>query len=556
MKNSSLCEMQLDSKPLRVVDFFCGGGGFSEGFRQAGFDIVFAVDKWAPAVNTYKGNKPGVNVRLDDVIRISNLPDEEFEKLVPDSEVIIGSPPCQAFSHSNKSGNADKTLGISLIEAYLRIIARKKNKKNSILKYWVLENVPDSQNYIKEQYSALDLRLEGDFVLKTRGPNAGIYNAKNFGAPTNRKRFICGFFPPLIKTHEDNEAVKLGDVLKSLGDPLSKNKIVYDINYPGLSINKRDITDFEYIHDLAHFEWQTCKRLKQDKGYMGRMAFPENLEKPARTIMATMTCSSREAMVFQYKSGRYRLPTVREAASLMSFPLDYWFYGKTKGIKHTLVGNAVPPKLSYAIAKAIANDNNKSIPSMYIPIEHDESISFVNLNGSKVQINQEKPRRDVAKFKYHIPYMIIDAFRVELTNYHSDFKNKRFRWDAEIRFSQGKKAAKVYTPELDDTWFSANELHKIKTKVDYGRKKYNISEYGFQEIYCMPKDARKEKNLYGPFELLDSIKRGISNMEINDEMIKTYVSYDSYIDIPKKILCGYYYLIKVIENMRGRGKDA
>lgn len=113
---------------MRVADFFCGGGGFSEGFRQAGFEIVFAVDKWEPAVNTYKGNKPGVNVHLDDVIKISQLPEEEFEELVPDSEVIIGSPPCQSFSNSNKSGNSDKSLGIRLIEAYLRIIARKKYK--------------------------------------------------------------------------------------------------------------------------------------------------------------------------------------------------------------------------------------------------------------------------------------------------------------------------------------------------------------------------------------------------------------------------------------------
>lgn len=121
---------------MRVADFFCGGGGFSEGFRQAGFEIVFAVDKWAPAVNTYKGNKPGANVIQDDVIRISNLPDDEFEALVPDSEVIIGSPPCQSFSHSNKSGNADKELGIKLIEAYLKIVARKKFKQGSVLRYW------------------------------------------------------------------------------------------------------------------------------------------------------------------------------------------------------------------------------------------------------------------------------------------------------------------------------------------------------------------------------------------------------------------------------------
>ncbi|MDE6213580.1 MAG: DNA cytosine methyltransferase, partial [Lachnospiraceae bacterium] len=165
---------------MRVADFFCGAGGFSEGFRQAGFEIVFAVDKWEPAVTTYKGNKPGVNVIQDDIIRISNLPNQEFEELVPDSEVIIGSPPCQAFSHSNKSGNADKSLGIELIEAYLRIIARKKFKTNSILRYWVLENVPNVKEYIKEEYSAADLSLEGDFVLRPHEGASGIYNAKYY----------------------------------------------------------------------------------------------------------------------------------------------------------------------------------------------------------------------------------------------------------------------------------------------------------------------------------------------------------------------------------------
>ena len=152
---------------MRVADFFCGGGGFSEGFRQAGFEIVFAVDKWLPAVVTYKANKPNVNVIQDDVIRISQLSDDEFDSIVPDTEVIIGSPPCQSFSNSNKSGNADKSLGIELIRAYLRIIARKKYKNNSVLKYWVLENVPAVKNYIKEVYSAADLGLDGTFELES-----------------------------------------------------------------------------------------------------------------------------------------------------------------------------------------------------------------------------------------------------------------------------------------------------------------------------------------------------------------------------------------------------
>ena len=71
----------MSSAPMRVADFFCGGGGFSEGFRQAGFNIIFAVDKWTPAVTTYQGNKPDVKVVQDDVFRISKLSDDEFEKL-------------------------------------------------------------------------------------------------------------------------------------------------------------------------------------------------------------------------------------------------------------------------------------------------------------------------------------------------------------------------------------------------------------------------------------------------------------------------------------------
>ena len=67
---------------------------------------------------------------FNDVLKISNLPDEEFELLIPDSEVIIGSPPCVSFSNSNKSGNNDKSEGIQLILAFLRIVARKKWKKD------------------------------------------------------------------------------------------------------------------------------------------------------------------------------------------------------------------------------------------------------------------------------------------------------------------------------------------------------------------------------------------------------------------------------------------
>ncbi|ABX43282.1 DNA cytosine methyltransferase [Lachnoclostridium phytofermentans] len=536
---------------MKVADFFCGAGGFSEGFRQAGFDIVFAVDKWLPAVNTYKANKPMVNVIQDDVIRISNLPDEEFEKLVPDTEVIIGSPPCVAFSNSNKSGKGDKTLGIQLLEAYLRIVARKKFKKNSILKYWVLENVPNIQKYIKKCYSAADLNLEGNFKLNTRCESAKVYNAKYFGAPTNRKRFLCGDFPAIIETKNDNNLVTLGDILKSLGTPLSgEKKEIIDYNYNDLILPVEDVTDHQYIYKLQRFEWETAKRLKEDRGYMGKMTFPENLNKPARTVMATMSTSSREAMILGYGSDEYRLPTVREAASLMSFPIDYRFYGNSIGVKYTLVGNAVPPKLSYAVGKSIMLDSNQNVPLHYIRIKHDEEIGFINLNYTEITEKKERKKKDNAKFKYHIPYLINCAYRVELTNYHSAFEKNRYTWSVELHYSQGKKNAACYTPRINEKLIPSDIRNYVQNFVnEYSGKLCSFSD--FQKRFCMPKEARKD--LMGPYELLNDIRKFMDEkvLPLTTSFLKIEIKTNGkIISVPLDIYIGYYLLKLCIGEMR------
>lgn len=534
---------------MRVADFFCGAGGFSEGFRQAGFGICFAVDKWVPAVNTYRANKPQCNVILDDVIRISELPDDEFHALVPDTEVIIGSPPCVAFSNSNKSGNGDKTLGITLIKAYLRIVARKKYKNNSILRYWVLENVPNIQKYLQDQYSATDLGLTGDFSLKVKNGSANIYNAKYFGAPTNRKRFLCGEFPAPQRTNDDEHIMSLRTVLESLGSPLDENKeIIQDCNYPNFHLPREKVTDHQYIYKLQPFEWKTAKRLKEDKGYMGKMSFPENLDCPSRTVMANMSASSRESMILSTNDGGYRLPTVREAASMMSFPIDYMFYGQSKGIKHTLVGNAVPPKMSYAIACAIALDANEPIPQEYTPIIHDSTIQFLNLNYVKFPPRTERPKRDVSKFKYHIPYMIINAYRVELTNYHSNFENKRFRWTPEIHYSQGKDKAKVYRPRKEDNRIPQSIKESCQQYIEKMRP-YFCSYNSFQKIFCMTEAQRKEQKLIGPYELLDSIKMFIIDSFSPEELNPSLKISNRIPEIPMPILIGYYILKQITKEM-------
>ena len=86
------------SKPT-VIDFFCGAGGFSEGFRQQGFEIIKGVDHWIPAVQTFNHNF-GLNDEPRNILDYWESIDLIND--LPDSDVIIGSPPCVSFSNFQK----------------------------------------------------------------------------------------------------------------------------------------------------------------------------------------------------------------------------------------------------------------------------------------------------------------------------------------------------------------------------------------------------------------------------------------------------------------------
>ena len=546
-------------KQYKVADFFCGGGGFSEGFKLAGFEIVFAVDRWQPAVTTHHANHPNANTYLGDVIKISNLQEKEFHALVPDTEIIIGSPPCTSFSNSNKSGKADKSLGIQLIEAYLRIIARKKIKSGSKLKHWVLENVPNVESYIKDEYTYRELGLEEEGMLQVKYPSSKVYNSKYFGVASNRKRYFCGDFPEpeqLIVNDEDVRTVN--DILKVLKKPNNNlEEVLQDPNFTDFRLVSKNVTDHHYIMEIAEFEWQKARRAKQDKGYMGKMSFPENLDKPSRTIMATMSSCARESIIYPYipEENRFRVPTVREIGCIMSYPLDYRFYGQSKSIKYKLVGNSVPPKMSYAIAQAIADYNDLELPEKYVPIEFNDKAleDFKNLNLDIFHLNIEKSKKATAKFKYHIPYLTIKTYRVELTNYHSDFKNLDFKWNVEIHKSQGPMA-KVYVPKIENiqlegsTIIGMDKFIKILSEklVDYNK---------FQQIYCMSSSEINNFGLIGPYELLGLIKDFLIN-EIPskqfDEMVE--VSNEK-LTLPKPIIIGYFILYTIIHKMKSSGAN-
>ena len=120
--------------PLKVIDLFCGCGGFSLGFDYLDeyFELVYALDNWEVACQSYQANFPYVDVDCRDALEIK--PSE-----MPRADIIIGGPPCQEFSvakaHHSKQEHKP-SYDTTLVEWFLKVVDYVKPK------FWIMENVP------------------------------------------------------------------------------------------------------------------------------------------------------------------------------------------------------------------------------------------------------------------------------------------------------------------------------------------------------------------------------------------------------------------------------
>src|SRR5260221_6801940 len=130
-----------DRDAIPVVSLFCGAGGLDRGFIQAGFLPILAIDKDEAACRTYEKNHERIRVLRRDLAsaptgyvidRLSELPQD----VKPVG--VIGGPPCQAFSLSNRSPRR-KDPRASLPENYAAIL--KELSKAYELDFFVFENV-------------------------------------------------------------------------------------------------------------------------------------------------------------------------------------------------------------------------------------------------------------------------------------------------------------------------------------------------------------------------------------------------------------------------------
>ena len=403
---------------LRILDLFCGAGGFSEGLRLAGFKPVLGIDSWAPAVSTYSANQNAESRKID-ILTISNCTDS-IEQL-PDTEFIVGGPPCVSFSSSNKGGYADKSLGINLIKAFFRIVAVKQYKNNSVLKGWIMENVPNSRVYIPKQFTFGDLNLCEWALINGYSPSETaielegkfhVLDSSKMNAPQRRKRlFIADVEGNPINLSDSvdfRNGKTLGQLFANFPKPqkITESRMIEDPNFPSLSVRDTELTDHYYDSGIPARIWKECRFLKVNHPYMGRMSFPERQDVPARTIMATPFAKSRESMIFQCESGRrgdgeFRAPTVREAAVIMTFPIDYQFYGSV-GTKWKLIGNSVCPKVSESIGYVIQDALNVKFNLFSMKQRCGDFSSFVNLNSAVPRdFSVRSNRKPGAKFRRH-----------------------------------------------------------------------------------------------------------------------------------------------------------
>lgn len=520
-----------NKKKLTVIDFFCGAGGFSEGFRQQGFEIVLGVDYWQPAIDTFN-----YNFKKD--LKTTNMLDfnksvEEIEKL-PDTHVIIGSPPCVSFSNSNKSGKADKSMGVKLTEVFLRIVAVKKYKKNSKLKAWFMENVVNSRKYLQPHYTFKDLKLVDWAIENGYNPadiaislndNSTIINSADYGSIQLRKRVISGEIFRYNKLIIPKPSHKEADSLESLPDyrtisiirnnfpsPFEKEsqELIIDPLY-GIAIKKNLLTDHFYDTGIYECDWSNSEYLKQNHPFMGKMSFPENNNRPSRTITATRIVNSREAIIYKTElerkgDGEYRLPTVREIATIMGFPITYQFIG-TEYTKWRLIGNAVCTSVSSALANEVLKALSRNIPNVKAISKDFDLAKATNINTFTKKVFDKAPKKNKgARFRRHP--LKEGAMTVALSNYDVVKNTKRVgKWRVTAFYGTGEGYG--YSRYTEDFY---KTLEPLISTFDKGPEFIKVINNGFSEKIAGKKELQSmyEKRMctgayLEPIKLVDEV---------------------------------------------------
>ena len=324
---------------MKVVSLFSGCGGLDLGFEQAGFDVVWANEFDRTIWDTYKSNHPRTYFSGEDLRTIKS-------EQIPDSDGIIGGPPCQSWSVGGRGDGIEDERG-RLFFDYIRVVEEKKTK------FFLIENVA---GILEEKHRpAFDMFLsrltEAGYDVKY-----SLLNAADYEVPQDRFRvFIIGFRKDL--------KIKFQFPDSSSESRLSLRLAIGDIvDAPVMSIGPINTVSSEqglWNHDAYSGRYS--------ENYM-RSNRVRSWDEVSYTIQAQASNAPQHPqapkMPYSLRGGRefkkgyehmYRRLSVRECARIQTFPDTFRFYYEDVKDGYKMVGNAVPPRLAYILAQQIMN---------------------------------------------------------------------------------------------------------------------------------------------------------------------------------------------------------
>ncbi len=347
------------TEKIEAVDFFCGGGGMSYGMQKAGIKVLAGIDYEENCRETYKTNIKGAEFIKANVfdLKEKDLQSRLSLKRNDDNLLLIGCSPCQFWSIINTDKKKSKESKNLLVE-FERFV-RYFNPG-----YVVVENVPGVLR--KKGESGLEAFI--NWLEKNKYTvHFKVHNTSEYGVPQNRKRFT------LIANRVTNKEL---EPVKG-GKKLNVRDVIGEVNgFPKISAGHKDRTNFN--HSVSNISELTLRRLKKVKKNGGnRLSFANDPElqlncfvgrdssfkdtfgrlwwdKPSPTITTKFFSVSNGRFVHPVEN---RALSIREGATLQSFPKSYKFVGNSMESMARLIGNAVPPEYAKRIGQAIIKNH-------------------------------------------------------------------------------------------------------------------------------------------------------------------------------------------------------
>lgn len=372
LRAQSAPQPKAGARSITFVDLFCGAGGITLGFAEAAhaygcqLAIKWAVDFESRALEVYRSNFPSANAEIADLSEIflrdlyaqpSKL-ELKIKRQVGKLDILVGGPPCQGHSDlNNYSRRNDPKNSLYLVMARAAAILKPE--------FVLIENVPGARHDKGGAFS------ETAGALQALGYHVtfDVVDLRDIGVPQSRRRLVLiasrnrvNSIDSIVEKYRTAKR-DLAWAIRDLTD-IPPDKLLNMASKP--SPDNKDRIDFLFkgdLYDLPDSERPPCHRDGKHsyKSIYGRLRWDE----PAQTITSGFysMCMGRYV-----HPSRRRTLTAHEAARIQFFP-DYFDFTKslTRTALAQIIGNAVPPKLSYvfghyAIAAICEEPEHRGVP--------------------------------------------------------------------------------------------------------------------------------------------------------------------------------------------------